>query len=331
VASFASDPPVAWVEWTESPRAQNSRVLASMSGTALSLNGAWFTVGIHTLSYSVLDAGGFAASCTFRVSVLYPTADAETPARGQLSLRFVTTDVLALQSALKAAIATALQVSEQRITIVSVVAAFNRTDVVLEFAPRAPTYYAGLTGTSRRLLAVPTTSDASEASELLAALYEHVAIASSPLHVTPIGALLVSSSFVNCSDALSNLAVERASGCNKANITSLVSDGGVGFQCPLGCVPLAACGLSSSSSSDDAFEREWRAVVITSAVWLALLLLLALLHYCGCLACTRHRNAGAVHGAKQPPVVPWPSVRDTSFRPLAPDDQEDAGDLRFHH
>jgi hypothetical protein len=329
VARFASEPFSAVADWLPPRVVQNSRQIASLGGSAVEKNGTVFGVGIHTLSYSLTDASGFSAQCSFRVSVLYPTPDAEgVPARGQVSLRFVTTDVLALQVQLKSAIAAALNINLLRITIVSVVAAFNRTDVVVEFAPRAPTYYSELAtaSSSRRLLATTVTSDASESSELLSALYEQVLLDSSSLRVTPIGQLLVVSSFINCTDAESNPSQERATGCNM-NSTSFA---GIGFQCPIGCVPLDVCtGYISSSGDDEAFQREWRAVVITSAVWLALLLLLALAHYCGWLACTRHSNAVG-HGRKQPPTVPWPTVRDTSFRPLAPDADSDAGDLRFH-
>src|SRR5207244_4151790 len=81
VARFASNPPTAVADWAP-PTVQNSRQLASVGGTARGLNGTLFGVGIHTLSYSVLDAGGQSVQCSFRVSVLFPTADAESPARG---------------------------------------------------------------------------------------------------------------------------------------------------------------------------------------------------------------------------------------------------------
>lgn len=328
VASYASSPPTAVVEWAP-PSLTNTKIVASLSGTALPLNSTYFPVGVHTLSYALVDAAGVGVSCSFRVSVLYPTAEPTgAPARAQLSLSNVTTDVVELQRVVMADLAAALEIPATRLSVVAVVAAFNRTDVVIEFAPFAPTFYSQLQqlSASRRLLAVASSS---EASELLWLLSSQLSDPSSALLSGPMGSYVVTSTFVNCSDAWSAPWVERATGCSKPNTTSAVID--TSFSCPLGCLPLSQCNSNVGGtvlldeSDESVYKTQWFAIVVTCAAWLALLLLLYLLQLCGCIALTGNVLPARRRHMKEPPTVPWPAVRDTSFRPLAEADLANIG------
>ena len=315
VASYNSDPPTALVNWLP-PSLTNTRLVATLSGSALGTNNTYFPVGTRTLTYALTDAMGNGVTCSFRISVLYPTAQPEgAPSRGQLSLRNVTTDVLSIQRHLIADLAAVLQISTVRISVIAVVAAFNRTDVVFEFAPRAPTYYAALAaaGSGRRLLAA---LDSAESEDVLWALQTQLNDPTSALYASAMANYIVGpATFVNCSDAFSAPLIERATGCQYKSTAAL------GSQCPAGCVPLTEC-ASGGALSDRIVDKQWFAIVITCACWLGLLLLLFLLQACGVIAFT-----GAIVGygqarvKKQPPVVPWPHIRNNHFRPLAEDNR----------
>jgi len=316
MATYASQPPSARITWSP-PSIVNSRLLASVSGSALTRNNTLFTTGTHVLTYELRDSGGLLANCSFELSVRSFTPDPEMPAaRGQISIVQITSDLLELQVSVITTLAQVLNIPVERVSVVSVTASFSSTDIVFEFVPLASSISSDgsavtmASRASRNILALTVTEPGTDAQTLLAAFHEQLDDPSSPLRSSSLGQLMVPTTYVNCSSTYTAPGVVRVRHCPTSN-TSFAAF----TTCPPGCLPLGSCSrYVGQTSSSEWYETQWAAVVFTSLAWFILCLLAYFLHY------LRFGPSGPAHeklvSMDAPPVIPWPTVRAAAFMPL---------------